>query len=161
MEKVRARIGGHDVGDGCPLLLIAGPCVIESRRQCLALAGRLARLARAEGIPLVFKASYDKANRSSHASYRGPGLVCGLEILAEVRERYGVPVLTEVHGEAEVPLAARVADIYDRINDLIEADFKIGPGDALVYINGERCRSNRTKLRDNDEVWLLSPASGG
>jgi len=57
--------------------------------------------------------------------------------------------------------ATRVADIYDRINDLIEADFKIGPGDALVYINGERCRSNKTKLNDNDEVWLLSPASGG
>jgi len=76
--------------------------VIESREGCLHLAGRLARLARAQKIPLVFKASYDKANRSSHRSYRGPGLSAGLEILAEVRARHGLPVLTDVHSEAEV-----------------------------------------------------------
>ncbi len=99
------------IGGGHPLALIAGPCVIESRAQCLAVAGRLARLAREERIPLIFKASYDKANRSSHAAFRGPGLVRGLEILAAVKERYGVPVLTDVHSETEVPLAARVADM--------------------------------------------------
>jgi len=103
-------IGGVKIGGRHPLALIAGPCVIESRRQCLDLAGRLARLARAEHIPLVFKASYDKANRTSHESYRGPGLSRGLAILAEVKERYGLPVLTDVHQETEVPLAARVVD---------------------------------------------------
>ncbi len=104
-------IGDVRVGGRHPLALIAGPCVIESRRQCLELAGRLVRLAREENIPLIFKASYDKANRTSHESFRGPGLSRGLAILAEVKERYGIPVLTDVHQETEVPLAARVADI--------------------------------------------------
>ncbi len=103
-------IGGVRIGGRHPLALIAGPCVIESRRQCLNLAGRLARLAREENIPLIFKASYDKANRTSHESFRGPGLSRGLAILAEVKERYGIPILTDVHQETEVPLAARVVD---------------------------------------------------
>lgn len=104
-------IGGIKIGGRHPLALIAGSCVIESRRQCLDLAGRLVRLARAENIPLIFKASYDKANRTSHESFRGPGFSRGLAILAEVKERYGVPILTDVHQETEVPLAARVADV--------------------------------------------------
>lgn len=104
------KIGKIRIGAGHPLALIAGPCVIESRSHCLQMAGRLARLAAAEKIPLIFKASYDKANRSAHTSFRGPGLVRGLEILREVKERYGLPVLTDVHSETEVPLAARVAD---------------------------------------------------
>jgi 2-dehydro-3-deoxyphosphooctonate aldolase (KDO 8-P synthase) len=99
------------IGGSAPLALVAGPCVIESREGCLDLAGRLARLARAEGIPLIFKASYDKANRSSHRSYRGPGLARGLEILAEVKARYGLPILTDVHAVTEVEPAARVADV--------------------------------------------------
>jgi 2-dehydro-3-deoxyphosphooctonate aldolase (KDO 8-P synthase) len=90
--------------------LIAGPCVIESREGCLDLAGRLVRLARRQRIPFIFKASYDKANRSSLRSFRGPGLERGLAILAEVRERFGVPVLTDVHDIAEVEPAAAVAD---------------------------------------------------
>lgn len=112
MKKVRTvQVGKITMGGGHPLVLIAGPCVIESRKQCLELAGRLARLAAQERIPLIFKASYDKANRSSHASFRGPGLVRGLDILAEVKDRYGLPVLTDVHNETEVPLAASVADM--------------------------------------------------
>jgi 2-dehydro-3-deoxyphosphooctonate aldolase (KDO 8-P synthase) len=99
------------LGGGAPLALIAGPCVIEDRRACLALARRLARLARERGIPLIFKASYDKANRSSHLSFRGPGLARGLDILREVRERTGLPVLTDVHADTEAPLAARAADM--------------------------------------------------
>ena len=103
--KVRTvKVGHVTLGGSQPLALIAGPCVIESRKQCLELAGRLARLAAAELIPFIFKASFDKANRSSHASFRGPGLVRGLDILAEVKSRYGVPVLTDVHNENEVPL---------------------------------------------------------
>lgn len=105
------NIGGVKVGGKNPLALIAGPCVIESRKSCLDLAGRLVKLAGEEGIPLIFKASYDKANRSSHRSYRGPGLAGGLEILAEVREKYGVPVLTDVHSEAEVGPVAGVVDV--------------------------------------------------
>jgi 2-dehydro-3-deoxyphosphooctonate aldolase (KDO 8-P synthase) len=102
----KVRVGGKN-----PLVLIAGPCVIEGRRACLDLAGRLAKLARDERIPLIFKASYDKANRSSLKSWRGPGLAKGLEILSEVKEKYGLPVLTDVHSEAEVGPVARVADI--------------------------------------------------
>jgi len=126
------RLGGRQ-----PLALIAGPCVIESRAGCLALAARLARLAAAEKIPLVFKASYDKANRTSHASYRGPGLSKGLEILREVKERYGLPVLTDVHSEAEVPLAAQVADVLQlpaflcRQTDLVLA---LGASGCVVNI---------------------------
>lgn len=112
MTKTRTvKVGNVKIGGREPLALIAGPCVIESRKQCLALAGRLARLAKQEGIPFIFKASYDKANRSAGASFRGPGLARGLEILAEVKARYGVPVLTDVHHETEVPLAAKVADL--------------------------------------------------
>ena len=105
------RIGQIRIGAGNALALIAGPCVIESRRGCLDLAGRLVRLARQNGIPFIFKASYDKANRSSVESYRGPGLEEGLDILAEVRERYGVPVLTDVHRECDVARVAAVADM--------------------------------------------------
>lgn len=105
------RIGDMHLGRKKPLALIAGPCVIESRAGCLDIARRLKRLAAKESIPLLFKASYDKANRSSIGSYRGPGLSRGLEILAEVKEATGLPVLTDVHSDAEVPLAASVADV--------------------------------------------------
>jgi len=105
------KIGNVIIGGGHPLALIAGPCVIESRKQCLQMAARLKVFADEEKIPLVFKASYDKANRTSLQSYRGPGLTRGLAILSEVKERYGLPVLTDVHNENEVPLAAKVADM--------------------------------------------------
>jgi 2-dehydro-3-deoxyphosphooctonate aldolase (KDO 8-P synthase) len=104
------RVGSVAIGGGSPLALIAGPCVIESRRQCLDLASRLAGMAEEEEIPLVFKASYDKANRSSHSSYRGPGLDDGLAVLAEVKETFGLPVLTDVHAVNEVEPVARVVD---------------------------------------------------
>jgi len=105
------KIGDFRIGRGQPLALIAGPCVIEDRAGCLALADRLAGLADREEIPFIFKASYDKANRSSHESFRGLGIARGLEILAEVKQRCGVPVLTDVHSEAEVAVAAGVADV--------------------------------------------------
>ena len=103
--------GGVKFGGRHPLALLAGPCVIESREGCLDIAARLARLARSKGIPLVFKASYDKANRSSLRGYRGPGLERGLEILAEVKARYGLPLITDVHTVAEARRAAEVVDI--------------------------------------------------
>jgi 2-dehydro-3-deoxyphosphooctonate aldolase (KDO 8-P synthase) len=94
-----------------PLFLIAGPCVIENPRHPGIVAARLKEIAGELGMPLVFKASYDKANRSSLGSYRGPGLERGLEILAGVRERHGVPILTDVHEVAQVERAAAVADV--------------------------------------------------
>ena len=96
---------------GGPPFLIAGPCVIESPRHPGKVAARLKEITRGLGIPLVFKASYDKANRSSLGSYRGPGIERGLEILAEVKEAHDVPILTDVHEVAQVERAARVADV--------------------------------------------------
>jgi 2-dehydro-3-deoxyphosphooctonate aldolase (KDO 8-P synthase) len=93
------------------LFLIAGPCVIESPTHPHKVASRLRAITRSLGIPWIFKASYDKANRSSLGSYRGPGLERGLEILKGVRERHGVPILTDVHEVAQVARAAEVADV--------------------------------------------------
>jgi len=123
---------GVRAGDGAPLFLISGPCVIESREHCLATAERLARVAAEAGVPLVFKASYDKANRSSVRSYRGPGMAAGLAILAEVRERTRLPVLTDVHSPEEAAAAGRVVDIVQvpaflcRQTDLLEAAARTG-----------------------------------
>jgi len=117
---------------GAPFFLIAGPCVIESDRHPQRVAARLVTVARRLRIPLVFKASYDKANRSSLRSYRGPGLEHGLEVLAAVRERYGVPILTDVHEVAQVEPAAAVADVLQipaflcRQTDLVVAAAKSG-----------------------------------
>lgn len=105
------RLGRTRLGGGGPLFLIAGPCVIESPRHPGQVAARLKDITGELGIPLVFKASYDKANRSSLGSYRGPGLERGLEILAGVRDRYGVPILTDVHEVSHVEKAAQVADV--------------------------------------------------
>jgi 2-dehydro-3-deoxyphosphooctonate aldolase (KDO 8-P synthase) len=105
------RLGGLRLGGGGPLFLIAGPCVIESPTHPGRVAARLKEITGELGIPLIFKASYDKANRSSAASYRGPGMERGLEILAAVRDRYKVPILTDVHEVAQVEKAAAVADV--------------------------------------------------
>ena len=94
-----------------PFFLIAGPCVIENPRHPAQVAARLKEITSALGIPFIFKASYDKANRSSLGSYRGPGIDEGLEILAGVRARHGVPILTDVHEVGQVEKAAQVADI--------------------------------------------------
>ena len=102
----RVRFGG-----GASLALIAGPCVIESRAMAFDLAAQLVALAKKEKIPLVFKASYDKANRTSGKAFRGPGLAQGLEILAGIKEKFGVPILVDVHQVSEVKPAAEVADI--------------------------------------------------
>ena len=133
MSKTKTiDVGGVSVGGKRPLTLIAGPCVIESREGCLDLAARLARLAKAQKINFIFKASYDKANRSSGRSYRGPGIERGLEILAEVKARYGVPVLTDVHSVEEAERAAKVVDIIQipaflcRQTDLVLAAGRTG-----------------------------------
>ena len=105
------KLCGFDVGLNRPLFLIAGPCVVESEQLQLDVAGRLKEMTTALGIPFIFKSSYDKANRSSGASFRGPGMDKGLEILAKVKRELKVPVLTDVHTEAEVPEVAKVVDV--------------------------------------------------
>lgn len=105
------RVGTVTVGGREPLVLIAGPCVIESEAGCLETAGFLADLTFSLGIPFIFKSSYDKANRSALGSYRGPGLAKGLEILGRVKRELRIPVLSDVHRFEEVAPAAQVLDI--------------------------------------------------
>jgi 2-dehydro-3-deoxyphosphooctonate aldolase (KDO 8-P synthase) len=105
------KLCGFEVGLDKPFLLIAGPCVVESEALQLDVAGLLKEMTTALGIPFIFKSSYDKANRSSGASFRGPGMDHGLKILAQVRSEIGVPVLTDVHSEAEVADVAAVVDV--------------------------------------------------
>ena len=105
------KLCGFDVGLQQPFFLIAGPCVVESEQLQMDVAGQLQELTASLGIPFIFKSSYDKANRSSGASFRGPGMDKGLEILAKVRRTLGVPVLTDVHTEAEVATVASVVDV--------------------------------------------------
>ena len=104
-------VGGCTFGVRHPLVFIAGPCVIESRRGCVALARRLVELAARLKVPYIFKASFDKANRTSVDAFRGPGLERGLEVLREVRERFGVPVLTDIHECHQAEAVAAVADV--------------------------------------------------
>jgi 2-dehydro-3-deoxyphosphooctonate aldolase (KDO 8-P synthase) len=104
------KIGSVTIGNGNPLALIAGPCVIEGESHLLALGERLREIARRAGVPLVLKASFDKANRTSHRSARGPGLESGLAILAKARQALGVPVLSDIHEAAQAEPAGAVLD---------------------------------------------------
>lgn len=152
------------VGGGAPLALIAGPCVIESERHARGAAERLARLARRRRIPLVFKASYDKANRTSGASFRGPGMAEGLRILGRIRGDLGLPVLTDVHETQQTADAAEVADVLQipallsRQTDLLCAAARTGravnvkkgqfmaPEDVAHAVAKVRAQGNRRVL---------------
>jgi len=105
------QVGGITIGGGAPLVLIAGPCVIESENHAIETALAVRDVARRVGVPYVFKASYDKANRTSGDSFRGPGLRDGIRVLARVREAAGVPILTDIHEPSHAEPAATVADI--------------------------------------------------
>ncbi|MBI2993632.1 MAG: 3-deoxy-8-phosphooctulonate synthase [Gammaproteobacteria bacterium] len=105
------RLCDFEVGNREPLFLIAGPCVVESEQLALDTAGALRELTSALGVPFIFKSSYDKANRSSHESYRGPGLERGLAALEAVKKSIGVPVLTDVHEDSPLNEVAAVADV--------------------------------------------------
>jgi len=107
---VQAEIGTLRAGGGAPLLLIAGPCVIESESHTMQLAGAIQRICAKLEIPLVFKASFDKANRSSITSFRGPGIDEGLAVLAKVRRDLGLPVLSDIH---EAPQASQAGEVLD------------------------------------------------
>lgn len=105
------KTGNVVIGRGAPLALISGPCVIEDYDAARRIAARLKEITGKLEIPFVFKASYDKANRTSVASYRGPGLDDGLKVLAEIKKEFKIPVLSDVHRISEIPAAARVLDI--------------------------------------------------
>jgi 2-dehydro-3-deoxyphosphooctonate aldolase (KDO 8-P synthase) len=133
MNAVRTvQLGAIPIGGGSPFVLIAGPCVIESEREAMELAGELAAIARRAGVPFIFKASYDKANRTSGTSFRGPGLDEGLRVLAAIKSRHGVPILTDIHEPAQAQPAADIADVLQipaflcRQTDLLVAAARTG-----------------------------------
>jgi 2-dehydro-3-deoxyphosphooctonate aldolase (KDO 8-P synthase) len=158
------RAGSLTIGPRRPLALIAGPCVLESRAAALSLAKELADMALRLEAPLIFKASYDKANRTSLGSYRGPGAAKGLAILAAVKDRTGLPILTDVHSVAEAEAAAAVADVLQipaflcRQTDLLVAAAATGravnvkkgqflaPGDVPFILEKVRSAGNRNVL---------------
>ncbi len=121
------RLGGRN-----PLFLIAGPCVIESEAHARTMAEHVARIAADAGVPYIFKASYDKANRSSVKSFRGPGLKAGLQIPAKIKKDLSLPILTDIHDASQAAPAAEVCDILQipaflsRQTDLLEAAAKTG-----------------------------------
>ncbi|HSA84961.1 MAG TPA: 3-deoxy-8-phosphooctulonate synthase [Nitrospira sp.] len=125
-------IGSFTVGQGQRPFLIAGPCVIESRQLVMDTAGRIAEITKSLGIPYIFKSSFDKANRTSITSFRGPGLVEGLAILRKVQEQFTVPVLTDVHTEEQAAEAGKVVDVLQipaflcRQTDLLIAAARTG-----------------------------------
>jgi 2-dehydro-3-deoxyphosphooctonate aldolase (KDO 8-P synthase) len=125
-------VGGVGIGGHHPMALMAGPCVIESREHTLLMAERVRDIAGKQGIPVIFKASYDKANRSAGSSFRGPGLESGLAILAEVKARFHVPVVTDVHREEDAWRVAEVCDLLQipaflcRQTDFVEAVGRAG-----------------------------------
>jgi 2-dehydro-3-deoxyphosphooctonate aldolase (KDO 8-P synthase) len=126
------KLGDMTIGGGSPFVLIAGPCVIESESHALELAGRIADIARRARVPFIFKASYDKANRTSGRSFRGPGLAEGLRVLAAIKSRHRVPILTDIHEPSHAAAAADVADVLQipaflcRQTDLLVAAAKTG-----------------------------------
>jgi 2-dehydro-3-deoxyphosphooctonate aldolase (KDO 8-P synthase) len=105
------KLCGFEIGLNRPFFLIAGPCVVESEQLQMDTAGALKEITSALGIPFIFKSSYDKANRSSGTSFRGPGMQRGLEILAKVKRELKLPILTDVHAEAEIAEVAKVVDV--------------------------------------------------
>jgi 2-dehydro-3-deoxyphosphooctonate aldolase (KDO 8-P synthase) len=161
------KLCGFDIGLNQPFFLIAGPCVIESEQLQMDTAGTLKEITSSLGIPFIFKSSYDKANRSSGTSFRGPGMQKGLEILAKVKRELGVPVLTDVHSEADIAAVAAVVDVLQtpaflcRQTDFIHAVAQSGrpvnikkgqflaPGDMKNVIDKARAAA-REKGLDED-----------
>jgi 2-dehydro-3-deoxyphosphooctonate aldolase (KDO 8-P synthase) len=162
------KLAGFDVGLDQPIFLIAGTCVIESRQMALDTAGALKEITSALGIPFIYKSSFDKANRSSGKSFRGPGMDKGLEILADVRREIGVPVLTDVHDEEMIPQVASVVDVLQtpaflcRQTDFINACARSGkpvnikkgqflaPGDMKNVIDKARAAAREAGLPEDN-----------
>ena len=149
-----------ELSEGRRLSLIAGPCVIESEKLCLEVGAYMQKVCKELGLTYIFKASFDKANRSSGSSFRGPGLEEGLQVLANVRDRLGVPVLTDVHTEEQVGLAAGTVQVLQipaflcRQTDLINAAVKTG---AIVNIK----KGQFLAPGDMAQVTKKAAAAGG
>jgi 2-dehydro-3-deoxyphosphooctonate aldolase (KDO 8-P synthase) len=162
------KLCGFDVGLQHRFFLIAGPCVIESEQLQMDVAGQLKEITSSLGIPFIFKSSFDKANRSSGTSFRGPGLDKGLDILAKVKKELGVPVLTDVHDEAQIAQVASVVDVLQtpaflcRQTDFIQAVAQSGkpvnikkgqflaPGDMKNVIDKARAAAREKKLIEDN-----------
>jgi 2-dehydro-3-deoxyphosphooctonate aldolase (KDO 8-P synthase) len=159
------KIGSTDIGLDAPLFLMAGPCVIESEDGCLQIAERLVQIAERTGVGIIFKASFDKANRSSISSYRGPGLAKGMKILAKVRVTSGLPVMTDVHEAAQAAEVAKTVDCLQvpaflcRQTDLLCACAETGKPVSVKkgqFISPEEMGNVVEKIRacGNDRVVL-------
>jgi len=173
------KLCGFDIGLDQPFFLIAGPCVIESEQLQMDTAGALKEITAALGIPFIFKSSYDKANRSSGTSFRGPGMDKGLEILAKVRRDLSLPVLTDVHDESHIAQVAAVVDVLQtpaflcRQTDFIHAVAQSGkpvnikkgqflaPGDMKNVIDKARAAAREKGLSDDRFMACERGASFG
>jgi 2-dehydro-3-deoxyphosphooctonate aldolase (KDO 8-P synthase) len=173
------KLCGFDVGLSHPFFLIAGPCVVESEQLQMDTAGTLKEITTELGIPFIFKSSYDKANRSSGTSFRGPGMDKGLEILAKVRATLNVPILTDVHSEAEIAQVASVVDVLQtpaflcRQTDFIHAVAQCGkpvnikkgqflaPGDMKNVIDKARAAAREKGLPEDNFMACERGASFG
>ncbi len=173
------KLCGFDVGLDQPIFLIAGTCVIESRQMAIDTAGTLKEITAALGIPFIYKSSFDKANRSSGTTFRGPGMDKGLEILADVRREIGVPVLTDVHTVEEIPAVASVVDVLQtpaflcRQTDFIIACAQSGkpvnikkgqflaPGDMKNVIDKARAAAKAVGLPEDQFMACERGASFG
>ena len=163
------QLGDLTIGSG-KLFLIAGPCVIESEEHALKMAECISGVTKALGVPYIFKASYDKANRTSIKSFRGPGLVEGLRILQKVKDTVHVPVLTDVHEAVDVPLVAEVVDVLQIPAFLCrQTDLLVAAGKSKAAVNIKKgqfvspwdMRHAVTKVREsgNDRVFLTERGS--
>jgi 2-dehydro-3-deoxyphosphooctonate aldolase (KDO 8-P synthase) len=173
------KLCGFDVGLNHPFFLIAGPCVVESEQLQMDTAGTLKEITTELGIPFIFKSSYDKANRSSGTSFRGPGMEKGLEILAKVKRELNVPILTDVHSESEIAAVAAVVDVLQtpaflcRQTDFIHAVAQCGkpvnikkgqflaPGDMKNVIEKARAAARAAGLNDDNFMACERGASFG
>jgi 2-dehydro-3-deoxyphosphooctonate aldolase (KDO 8-P synthase) len=173
------KLCGFDVGLNQPFFLIAGPCVIESEQLQMDTAGTLKEITAALGIPFIFKSSYDKANRSSGTSFRGPGMDKGLEILAKVKRELGVPVLTDVHSEDHIAAVSAIVDVLQtpaflcRQTDFIHAVAQSGkpvnikkgqflaPGDMKNVIDKARAAAREKGLNEDNFMACERGASFG
>ncbi|MBI3622314.1 MAG: 3-deoxy-8-phosphooctulonate synthase [Nitrospirae bacterium] len=158
-------IGNIQTGEGQPLFVIAGPCVIENETVIMETAAALKRLGETLNIPVIFKSSYDKANRTSIDSYRGPGLIAGLKVLQQVKTQFGLPLLSDVHHPEEVDAAAEVLDILQipaflcRQTDLVVAAAKTG---KVVNVKKGQFLSpwdmgnivKKIEASGNNRIWL-------
>lgn len=165
MKKAEFKIGNIDIGLDAPLFVMAGPCVIESRDICLDIAHKLVKIAAKSDVGMIFKASFDKANRSSLHSFRGPGLDKGLEILAAVRRETNLPVMTDVHEPAQAGLVGEVVDCLQvpaflcRQTDLLCACAKTGKPVNIKkgqFLSPDEMKNAVEKVRacDNKKIML-------